>query len=309
MKAEKTDAGVIEIGHLPGYEMANRVYDKDGIAPALRTFQGGNLEPKIIEEPQALRLVRTEEGKERRREVGDTMGFKEGKALEPRADGVSNTLSTVEKDNYIAEPFIVASRGRGENNEQHLEVGSSEHTNALTTVAKDNYVAIPIVNATSQGYESANDGDCIDLMYPSSETRRGRVQHEQAQTLTANGALGVLCIDAYNHRDISSRGTVGSLTTATNHGSGNTGTFYVGEPPSFRIRKLTETECFRLMGVKDEDSERVHRNQSKSSMYHLAGDSIVTAVLMAIFGEMFDMDWHSKIKELQENITHESRTV
>lgn len=270
MKAEKTDAGVIEIGHLPGYEMANRVYDKDGIAPALRTFQGGNLEPKIIEEPQALRLVRTEEGKERRREVGDTMGFKEGKALEPRADGVSNTLSTVEKDNYVA---------------------------------------VPIVNATSKGYESANDGDCIDLMYPSSETRRGRVQHEQAQTLTANGALGVLCIDAYNHRDISSRGTVGSLTTATNHGSGNTGTFYVGEPPAFRIRKLTETECFRLMGVKDEDSRRVHANQSKSSMYHLAGDSIVTAVLMAIFGEMFDMDWQSKIKELQENITHESRTV
>ena len=53
-----------------------------------------------------------------------------------------------------------------------------------------------------------------------------------------------------------------------------------------RIRKLTPRECFRLMGVKDEDFERVAKNQSKSSLYHLAGDSIITNCLMAIFKEM-----------------------
>lgn len=53
-----------------------------------------------------------------------------------------------------------------------------------------------------------------------------------------------------------------------------------------RVRKLTEKECFRLMGVKDEDFEKIARNQSRSSLYHLAGDSIVTAVLMAIFAKM-----------------------
>lgn len=53
-----------------------------------------------------------------------------------------------------------------------------------------------------------------------------------------------------------------------------------------RIRKLTPRECFRLMGVKDEDFERVAANQSDSSLYHLAGDSIVTNCLMAIFKEM-----------------------
>jgi DNA (cytosine-5)-methyltransferase 1 len=52
------------------------------------------------------------------------------------------------------------------------------------------------------------------------------------------------------------------------------------------IRKLTPRECFRLMGVKDEDFERVAANQSDSSLYHLAGDSIVTNCLMAIFKEM-----------------------
>ena len=50
-----------------------------------------------------------------------------------------------------------------------------------------------------------------------------------------------------------------------------------------RIRKLTPYECFALMGVKKEDYEKVAKNQSDSSLYHLAGDSIVVNVLMALF--------------------------
>lgn len=57
-----------------------------------------------------------------------------------------------------------------------------------------------------------------------------------------------------------------------------------------RIRKLTPKECFRLMGVKDEDYERIAKNQSDSSLYHLAGDSIVVNVLMAIFKELLKDD-------------------
>lgn len=53
-----------------------------------------------------------------------------------------------------------------------------------------------------------------------------------------------------------------------------------------RIRKLTPKECFRLMGVKDTDFELIAENQSNASLYHLAGDSIVVDVLMAIFKEM-----------------------
>ena len=55
---------------------------------------------------------------------------------------------------------------------------------------------------------------------------------------------------------------------------------------NYRIRKLTPKECWRLMGVKDKDFEKVAKNQSNSSLYHLAGDSIVVNVLMAIFKEM-----------------------
>ena len=56
---------------------------------------------------------------------------------------------------------------------------------------------------------------------------------------------------------------------------------------NLRIRKLTPKECFRLMGVKDQDFEKVAKNQSNASLYHLAGDSIVVNVLMAIFKELF----------------------
>lgn len=55
---------------------------------------------------------------------------------------------------------------------------------------------------------------------------------------------------------------------------------------NLRIRKLTPKECFRLMGVKDEDFNKVVKNQSNSSLYHLAGDSIVVNVLMAIFHQL-----------------------
>lgn len=53
--------------------------------------------------------------------------------------GVAPTLSTMQGGNQ--EPMIVASRGRGENNEQHLEPRKDGMTNTLTSVQKDNYVA------------------------------------------------------------------------------------------------------------------------------------------------------------------------
>ena len=55
---------------------------------------------------------------------------------------------------------------------------------------------------------------------------------------------------------------------------------------NLRIRKLTPRECFRLMGVKDIDFNKVKKNQSNASLYHLAGDSIVVDVLKAIIKEM-----------------------
>ena len=57
---------------------------------------------------------------------------------------VAPTLSTMgggNREPKIMEPFIVASRGRGENNVQHLEPRQDGVTNTITSVQKYNYVA------------------------------------------------------------------------------------------------------------------------------------------------------------------------
>ena len=46
-------------------------------------------------------------------------------------------------DNFVTEQVCVASRGRGENNEQHLEPRRDGVTNTITTVQKDNYIYVP----------------------------------------------------------------------------------------------------------------------------------------------------------------------
>lgn len=71
----------------------------------------------------------------------------------------------------------------------------------------------------------------------------------------------------------------------------------------YRIRKLTERECFRLMSVKGEDFEKVQKNQSTSSLYHLAGDALVTTCLMAIFGELLEVDYKDKINALTNELS------
>ena len=71
---------------------------------------------------------------------------------------------------------------------------------------------ILIKNATKKGYVEAVEGDSINLAYPNSETRRGRVGHQVSQTLTVNNSIAVL-------------------------------------DSQTRIRKLTPKECWRLMWI------------------------------------------------------------
>lgn len=73
---------------------------------------------------------------------------------------------------------------------------------------------------------------------------------------------------------------------------------------NLRIRKLTPRECLKLMGLKNEDIVNISKNQSDSSLYHLAGDSIVTTCLMVIFGELLGIDWKSKINEVINDLCY-----
>ena len=65
-----------------------------------------------------------------------------------------------------------------------------------------------------------------------------------------------------------------------------------------KIRKLTPKECYRLMGVKDEEINKV--TVSNAQQYKQAGNSIVISVLMAIFGKLLDIDYETKIKQIYD---------
>jgi len=74
--------------------------------------------------------------------------------------------------------------------EQRLEPNSEGICNTLTSVQKDNYVLEPTVRikqATKDGYIECKLGGVADLSYPESKTRRGRVQDngDTCPTLTA----------------------------------------------------------------------------------------------------------------------------
>lgn len=69
-----------------GNPMRGRVYGDNGLAPTLRTFQGGALEPKVV------RLAMRGRG-----ESGNTE-----QRIEPRKDDLTNTITTVQKDNLVS---------------------------------------------------------------------------------------------------------------------------------------------------------------------------------------------------------------
>ena len=56
----------------------------------------------------------------------------------------------------------------------------------------------------------------------------------------------------------------------------------------YRIRKLTPRECFRLMGMSDDDIDKIQQvGISNTQQYKMAGNSIVVDVLEAIFKNLF----------------------
>ena len=148
---------------------------------------------------------------------------------------------------------------------------------------------VAVKENTKKGYDIAIEGDSINLEQPNSQTRRGRVGKQVAQTLTTSCNQGV--IDFYNHR-VKDDDFIGTLTT--NCGNvGHCGCFGTKEnndKDGIRIRKLTPLECWRLMGFTDEDFEKAQKVNSNTQLYKQAGNSIVKQVLMAIFKQMIDQE-------------------
>lgn len=105
-----------------------------------------------------------------------------------------------------------------------------------------------IKNATKKGYEIARKGDGVDIAYPNSDTRRGRVQKQLSNTVKTQSNLGVVLE--------------------------NESICY--------IRKLTPKECWRLQGFTDEQYEKAAAVNSKSQLYKQAGNAVTVNVTYEI---------------------------
>ena len=184
----------------------------------------------------------------------------------------------------------------------NMEKTEKNNISPTLTTRSGAYAAgmILIKNANSKGYLEAEDGDGVDIS-GRMEYHRGTVQKGKTQTLSTKGGENngvVVGMYQYAKSDKFMQGKdrlqVGKETSDTLQTSPKEGVVN----SDLRIRKLTSRECGRLMNVKDEDIDKILKNQSDSSAYHLFGDSICTNCLMAIFGELLDINWKQKLEEM-----------
>lgn len=119
---------------------------------------------------------------------------------------------------------------------------------------------------TKKGYAIATDGDGIYINRPNQ--KRGVVQKGKIHTIKTNPS---------------------DIAIVLSNGE------------KLYVRKLTPRECFRFMGVKENDFNKISYMTDRA-LYKMAGNSIVVQVLMGIFGELLKIDYSSKIKQIVSEI-------
>lgn len=305
LRANKTSSGVIEvmadvnvIGSLESkFESTNRIYDVGGCSPTLSTMQGGNQEPKILEEQIPCKLDKMPNGHL------DSLDNAE------ICDINTPTASTVtsryykgigsHKDNMC----IVAMRGRNPDNpsdrtvgnptEQRLEVNMQGTSNCLASVQKDNLV----IESQVLTPKRTEYGKQIRKAYESGriqESRHNMTELEPRKDDISNTLTTVQKDNLLLENNIQKVGQISSNgsqcgTVISDNGisanlvAGTHGYANSHIATQYRIRKLTPRECGRLMGVSDEDIDKMSAVNSNTQLYKQFGNSIVADVMCAMF--------------------------
>ncbi len=189
----------------------------------------------------------------------------------------------------------------------------------------DTDFGLPIKVKTKSGYQIAYPGDSIDTAFADQNSRRGRVGHNVAHTLTTSSTQAYYfidlnpdpkltelarCITARHDSGISKRKGEHSgvfiediSLTDTNQPVlvfiGKNGDVHIG-----RIRKLTPRECWRLQGFKDEQFDKAAATGlSDSKLYAMAGNAVSVPVISAV-GEVI-----KRVDRRNGGETNENRTV
>lgn len=121
---------------------------------------------------------------------------------------------------------------------------------------------LKVPQATKSGYIDMELPGIADLSYPSSKTRRGRVQEEGKISPCIAATQQDICYIEYKDNSLLNIDILNQL----------------------RIRKLTPKECWRLMAFTDSDIEKcMSIGISNTQLYKQAGNSICVTILEGIF--------------------------
>src|SRR5699024_10311334 len=144
------------------YNKRDKVHSVNKVSPTLNTMQGGDRQPKIVV------LGNTSKTGYRGHDIHDI-------------NGLSPTVAArdYKGPKQIAVPVLTPDR---ENKRQNGRRFKEDGEPMFTLTAQDRH-GIAIREATKKGYTVAEPGDSVNISFPDSETRRGRVGKQIANTL------------------------------------------------------------------------------------------------------------------------------
>lgn len=289
IETDKFDKAITEFEiKSSNYDKTNKIYNENGCSP---TITSGNPDVKVLVEKNVNQLGN----------IMDDNGFKNpqcGRVYDSNA--CSPTLNTCGGGNHepkIIDATIVAMRGRPIENpnirqaglptKQRLEINKESISNTLTTVQKDNLVL------ESTLYDDYNNN------IPNEQSKIGAITSTCGNSTLRNGKkiierVGQISSDGSQCGTVVSDKGLFPTVSAGCHGYANPHIC-----TQYRIRKLTPKECGRLMDVTDDVIDAMSTVNSNSKLYQQFGNSIVIAVLCALFLQLNIHgieNWNDRIK-------------
>lgn len=167
--------------------------------------------------------------------------------------GGSSTLSTMQDGNQ--EPKILESKQLG-----FMDNGTGKHQS--NTVYDENALCPNITTVEGGGTQQ------IKVCESQIVAMRGRNPDN-----TSDRTVGS---PTEQRLEVNMQGTSNCLTSVQKDN-------LLLEKPQYRIRKLTPKECGRLMGVSDEDIDKMAAVNSNTQLYKQFGNSIVVDIMCAMF--------------------------
>ena len=262
----------------------SRVIDPEGISYAVTNGHKDG-EPKIIEPIGCDMRGRNPENSSER----SSSNGKYKQRIE-MGSNISNTITSVQKDASVAEPTILQrphgfNKG-GEHTISPTLTGSAFQDNNLVHEPTSACIQIGNIYPDLENMPNRSGGRVysIEGCSPTILSRDFKTPKLIADTKPDECRLvGGLWNGWQDDRVFDIEGSSPTLDTNSEKRPR-----IQGDTTSYRIRKLTERECFRLMGVSESNIDKIQQSGiSKTQQYKMAGNSIVVDVLEHIFRKMF----------------------